>query len=254
MGESFYLWDTGSNESLCSYIDKKFFRSLKLAYNYLHISEFLQDSLEDADNENGRYVFYCEAIYTIIDQLMNLKIDFDSDDTEWIRRQIDSIERIIETNASKLNLVLKKIETDIGSIIILIPNNSLVEETLEYVENTNVQNYLIEYSSVRNNGNIERKEEILKLLATTVEGITKQEKYKNKFKQLCSNVDLLYNKLDLRHNVRVKDRRYYDRTISSREKWLDLVFRETLLVLNLENHYDDLNDVEALKQEIEKTA
>ena len=61
----------------------------------------------------------------------------------------------------------------------------------------------------------------------------------------------MYNKLDLRHNVDVKDKRYFEKTLSEREKWLDLVFRETLLVLNLPHHLSDTEEIEKLKQSIE---
>ena len=249
--EEEYLYDINGFESLYSYVNKVYFRQLPLSYNYIDISEFFSDALVDAKDEKEMYIFYCEAIYTIINQLINSKRRPNVKDVEWINRQISSIERIVKTNANKLNLVAKEIETDIGTVTTFIPNDAMLEKTLEEIEDSNIQNYLIEYASSRTNGNIKRKEELLKLLATTVEGITKQDKFKNKFKQLCSNADLLYNKLDLRHNIKVKDRRYYDETLSDREKWLDLTFRETLLVLNLDKHYDDLEAVEKLKQKIE---
>ena len=97
-----------------------------------------------------------------------------------------------------MNLVPKEIQTEIGVVTTFIPNDSLLEKTLEEVNDENIERYLIEYSSSRTNGNVNKKTEILKLLSSTVEGITKVERFRNKYKQLCRNTDLMYNKLDLR--------------------------------------------------------
>ena len=149
-----------------------------------------------------------------------------------------------------MNLTRKAIETEeFGTVMIIIPKDELLENVLQKPEFKDVRDYLIEYRSSYNDGNVKAKEELLKLLATHIEGITKQSKYREKNKRLFDDADFLYNNLNIRHNQGIKDIRFYNATLSNREYWLDLAYRETLLVLNSVIEYFDNDAIEKKKVE-----
>ena len=110
--ESHYFWETNTSETLYSYINKRHFRHLNLSYNFLSLSEYFRDALAEAEDDKEKYLFYCEAITTLIHQLIESNRRLDGHDLDWVNGQIKSIRRIISTNIGKLNLIEKEVKTE----------------------------------------------------------------------------------------------------------------------------------------------
>lgn len=231
------------SSTLFEYINHEEFRKLKLSYNYLCINDLLDDIVYTEENNRERYIYYCEFFLSLIKQA--------SSNSETYNEVVYDILKIIINNLDKLSLDFKYIDDDkLGKVAIIIPKNEILENVLNCSNNTTISDYLIEYGSSHNDGNISRKEELLKLLANSVEEITKNPNYKDYDKILFSDTNFLYNNLNLRHNQKVNDTRYYDVTYADREKWLDLTYRNTLLVLNTIVKKEDSLKVEKLKKTI----
>ena len=243
--EKRYYYDSWS--SLARFIDEHYFRRLELSTNYINLSAFLSDSKEGAMNITEGFIYYCEALLSVLFQFfLHLPRSHNRD----IDETVNSINKVIDYDLNKLSLTKKSIETEeFGKIITIIPKDELLENVLQEIKAEDVKEYLIEYRSSHNDGNVKAKEEILKLLATHVEGITKQKKYRDLNERLFKDADFLYNNLNIRHNQEVKDVRFYNATLADREDWLDLAYRETLLVFNSVIECADNDAIEKKKVE-----
>jgi len=210
----------------------------------------ISDSIKLIKSKNDKFIYYCEILLSIFYQtikkynyLSNLNFEQSSND----------ILKIINYDLDKMNLGQKSIEIDkMGKIVIIIPKDELLDQILKDNKDINVNDYLIEYKSSHNDGNVKRKEELLRLLSNHIEGITKDKNLKVVYKRLYENTDFLYNNLDLRHNVEVKDRRFYEKTLNNREKWLDMTYRQSLLVIATRTEQKDSALISKLKNEVEE--
>lgn len=242
--ERFY---SNYRSSLAQLIDCFYFRNLKLSTNYIDLASFLFDAKQDAKNDEEGFLYYCEALTSLLLQFFDR---FSRNRNQEIDKAVNSITKIINYDLDKMNLTKEVIKTEeFGEIIIIIPKDELLENLLQKPKFKDVRDYLIEYRSSHNDGNLKTKEELLKLLATHVEGITKQKKYRDLNERLFRDVDFLYNNLNIRHNQEVKDKRFYDATSANREYWLDLAYRETLLVFNSVIECSDNDAIEKKKVE-----
>lgn len=233
--------------TLAHLIDKYYFRKLKISANYINLESFLFDSKKSAKNNLEGFIYYCESLLSVLSQFIRV---LPENHNPEIDNAISSISKVISYDLDKMNLTKKSIELEeFGTIIIIIPKDELVENILQNSGNKDVRDYLIEYKSSHNDGNVKTKEELLKLLSTHVEGITKQSKYRKRNERLFIDTDFLYNNLNIRHNQEVKDKRFYEATFTNREFWLDLTFRETLLVLNSIIEYNDNDAIEKKKKD-----
>ena len=235
------------HSSLAYLIDTLYFRSLSLSTNYIDLASFLSDSKEGAKNTTEGFIYYCESLLSLLSQFA---FALPRNHNQEIDKTIASIIKIINYDLDKMSLTKEAIKTEeFGTVIIIIPKDELLENVLQKPKFKDVRDYLIEYKSSHNDGNVKAKEELLKLMATHVEGITKQAKYRDKNKRLFDDTDFLYNNLNIRHNQEVKDKRFYNATLSNREHWLDLAYRETLLVFNSVIEYSDNEAIEKKKNE-----
>ena len=236
----------GYSSSLADFIDDYYFRDLKISANYIDLKPFLSDSKQGAKSTTEGFIFYCETILTLLDQLSCALPYYHN---QAIDSTIATIIKIINYDLDKMNLTRESInKEEFGKVIIIIPKDELLESVLSNSKNQDVKEYLIEYKSSHNDGNVKAKEEILKLLATHVEGITKQKKYYDLNKRLFDDADFLFNNLNIRHNQEVKDIRFYNSTSKNREEWLDLAYRETLLVLNSVVEFEDTHKIKEKKK------
>ena len=160
--------------------------------------------------------------------------------------------RIINFDLTKLNLTYQIVQNELlGDIALIIPKNLVVDEPLKETKYKNIRPFLVEYMSKHNEGNIQKKENLLSSIDKEIEGITKNPKYKGLNDTLFDDTDFLYNNLNLRHNQEVKDVRFYNKTIANREEWLDLVYRNSILVLSCTKEYDDHLKIKSLKKEVD---
>lgn len=164
---------------------------------------------------------------------------------------VDNVNKLIKYDLNKLGLKIEKIEDEqMGTLAIIIPKDVLLDCVLNSVEEKNIQHHLIEFMSSHSEGDIKRKEEILILLSKYVEGITKDNDLKIVYNRLYDNTDFLYNNLDLRHNIKVKDKRFYNKTLDEREKRLDITYRYTLLVIATKTEDYDSKCITKLKKDV----
>lgn len=168
-----------------------------------------------------------------------------------MKEQTNEIYKVINSDLRKLNLTVKEIDDEeLGKLFLIVPNNEVLEKALENVDESNIQDYLIEYASSHNDGNVKRKEELLTLMQRYIEGITKDNNYKDLNKRLFENVDMLYNNLNLRHNQKVKDPRFFEATKNNREHWLDVLYDLSLLVINSKNEYKHNKEIMEEKRKV----
>ena len=241
---------TSYSEPFLDYLNDNIFRSLKIAGNYNDVFQFFLDVEDSAKDAAELFLFTCELILTLLYQADE---KFGLSKTMVFKNFLADVIRVIDYDLRKLNLTKKKIEhNEFGNIIVIIPNDELLEKTLEDISDRNIQDYLIEYSSSRCDGNIQRKEELLILMQKYVEGFTKNKdlSYKEFHKELFSNVDYLYNNLDLRHNKDVKDKSLYLETKDNREYWLDMLYRLSLYVINIPTEVKYAKQIKEVKRKI----
>lgn len=227
---------------LIEYIDYNVFRTTSLSTNYLSFYDLLEDVMKKAPSKSEKFINYCEIFLSIIYQ-------YGEDNNPKYTEKTSQVLQIINFDLRKLNLIQKNIINDeYGPLVIIIPNDTVLESALESVDDSNVQEYLIEYKSSHNNGNIKRKKELLKLISNYIEGITKSKTYRECNKRLFDDVDFLYNNLDLRHNPKIKDSGFFEKASLELEKWLDITYEESLLVIKSKSEYDNHINIEKLKK------
>ena len=195
------------------------------------------------------YIHYCETMLSILLQVAKNHLTGSSRDVDWLIAKIKEIKKFISIVLNKLNLVPKTFKNELGDLVIIVPNSVILEKALDIVNDETIEHYLIEYKATRTRGNLKRKEELLKLVANYIENITKNKQLKAFNHRLYSDADFLYNNLDLRHGVIAKDKTFFELTFNEREKWLDFLFEECLLVILSKNEANIHVEVEKLKRE-----
>ena len=104
--------------------------------------------------------------------------------------RMKTVIKVVNYDLDKMCLVSKTItDKNYGELVVFVPKDPLLEDVLQENEDENVRQHLIEYKSSRNDGKIEAKEELLRLLAVPVEGITKDKKIRGLNNRLFNNVD-----------------------------------------------------------------
>ena len=241
MFEKEYIEPHFCKTSLFEFINYYGFRNLPLSCNYIEIDALFTDIMKSAKNVTESFIFYCEL-------LLSIAYQFPIPDNPYYETKLEEIIKVIGYDLEKLNLVRKLINDDnYGPLYIIIPNDIILESALTIVDDSNIQNYLIEYKSSHNDGNKQRKTELLKLISNYIEGITKNKDYKEKYKSFFSDIDFLYNNLGLRHNQKVKNKLFLDSVSDSLEEWLDRLYRESLLAISLTIEFEDSKAISKLK-------
>ncbi len=242
-----YYWSEWG--TLLNYLNEKVFRDLPLSNNYTNLHLYISDLFKSAKDSSERFIFYCEFVLSLFEQSANrMKHTYAGSNME---KTINETVKIIDVDLKKLNLVRKMIADDeLGHVWLIVPNNATLEKALTKVDESNIQDYLIEYCSSHNDGNVGRKEELLILIQKYIEGITKNRAYKESNERLFDNVDMLFNNLDLRHNKDVNDPRYYEETKSNREHWLDMLYDLSLMVINSKEEYEHNKEIKDLKRKV----
>lgn len=207
-------------------------------------SKSIHEPLAFIKNESIEESFYdyCEFLLSLFFQLQ------DRIRNTTVIQTIRHIKKIIFTDLDLLNLEVKYIDTKQGEVAIIVVKDQLLEEVTDIVDSESIRDRLIEYRAKKNDGNVARKEEILKIVAEYVEGFLKDNSLKLMNTRLFDDTGFLYNNLNIRHNnTKVNETKYYEATKSNREKWLDYLYQEILLVIISVKEKKIHEDIEALK-------
>ena len=218
--------------SIAKYINEEFFRKLDLSTNYVS----LFDLLAEIENEELTICFteYSELVLSISAQLIN-KEYYSPSDKDSVEEQLSSIIKIIKFDLEKLNLEYRFITSDAGRVAIILPKDAFVESVLEDVEDQNISRGIVEYKSIRMEGNVDGKEKLLYSFGKYIEPLLKNDELKENNKRLFDDVTFMPNNFDLRHNNKdINEQKYYHATLKDREEWLDKLFVEILLVIKSE--------------------
>lgn len=218
--------------SIAAYIDSEFFRNLDLSSNYLSLFDILEE-IKHQSPVNA-FVEYSELILSLAAQLIS-KEYYSENDKSVITEKLANIIKIIDFDLDKLNLKYEFIENNAGKVAIIIPKDELLESTLEVINDGNISRKLIEYKSIKMDGNINGKEALLLSFSKYIEPLLKNKELKQMNPRLFDDVSFMLNNLDLRHNnINANERKYYQTTLKKREEWLDKLFIEILLVIKSE--------------------
>lgn len=234
----------GYNHSLREYIELNF-KNYKNRGTFINFNQ-LEDAIEKefkAEDTYHNYLFtYSEMLLDIFKDLIE---PFSNGITHtFLKKQYQTVIQQISNFLSASNHRIAEIEN--GSLII-IENNALASQTSEILSDTDPQNAvrILEYNHFSNNGNTDRKKEILLSLAYLLE--PKKDYLNNKLKDLYKksgnrNVLLvsalfeMFNKLQVRHN----DGKQYISTDNPQqlEYWYDNIYNTALTVIVSEEQAD----------------
>ena len=231
---------------IAKYINEVFFRKLDLSTNFVS----LFDLLTEIKNEESIKCFieYSELILSISAQLIN-KEYYSRSDKDSVEEQLLSIIKIIKYDLQKLNLEYQFITNDAGRVAIILPKDAFVESVLEDIGDQNISKGIIEYKSTKMEGNVDGKEKLLYSFGKYIEPLLKNDDLKEKNKRLFDDVSFMLNNFDLRHNNKnVNEQKYYHATLKDREKWLDKLFAEILLVIKSEKESDIHKELSILRK------
>lgn len=220
----------GHRLSTRDFIDNFCFRRMDLAKNSLSMSELFEDLPDKHEDYTAYFVELCEIILTILLQFGNFTVTFE-EDSDWLVSKICEIRKVINYDLEKMNLTPFEVKNELGTVIFIDPKDAKLEKALEIVNDQSIESYLIEYKALKTEGNVKRKEELLKLLCNYVENITKNPSLLSLNNRLYDDTNFLFNNLNLRHGVEVNDKTYYNATLSQREKWLDITFDESIAAI-----------------------
>lgn len=230
-GETYYFATfPGHRLSIRDFIDDFCFRKMDLAKNSLSMSELFEDLPDKYEDCAAYFVELCEIILSILLQFGSFAVPFE-DDSDWLVSKISEIRKVINYDLEKMNLAPFEVKNELGTVIFIDPKDSTLEKAIELVNDPSIESYLIEYKALKTEGNIKRKEELLKLLCNYVENITKNPSLLQLNSRLYDDTNFLFNNLNLRHGVEVNDKTYYNATLSQREKWLDITFDESIATI-----------------------
>ena len=219
-----------SYETTIDYIDKYCFGKMKLACNYLSLREIISE-IANLRKKEEQFIHLSELVLSIGEQIRLSLIPYSSE-RAFVDTQLTTASNLIRYDLSKLNLEAKIIKENLGDVVSIGPKNELLETVLNNINDISIENRLIRYNSSNTSGKINEKEEILCSIYSFVEGFIKDPQLYQMNKRLFENVDFLYNNLNMKHNNdKFNDTFFYGETLGQREKWLDNLFHDVLLVI-----------------------
>lgn len=199
------------------------------------------------DEVSNVFLSLCELILSIYKQINNVDNSL-SIREEPLSDALQEVVSFIEVDLNKLNLKYEYIDTDYGVVATILPKDPLLEEVINGDCEKDLQQLLVEYRSVKLEGDIKTKEELLTSIFKYVEPLLKDKDLKEKNKRLFDNTSFLFNNLHIRHNnADINEQKFYKKTLKEREKWLDDLFVCILLVLKSKEELQISNNIEKLK-------
>jgi len=222
------------------YIDTKYY----LRWKYRHTTISCKNIRAQCSIESNDFVYpneavflrFFEFVYNIIQFLM---VEYNSDYghiPEELPPIIDNIDRVLEI----INYTIEEIENEKYIIVVKNPSATAVAEMLENPK-------VIEYNHYLLKGDIQRKRDILKLLAAQFEEV-RPNLNKHAYGDLADDTGFLFNNLNIRHpNEKVKIFKQEEL-----ECWYDRTYDMFLLCILADHHIELKNDIKSLKTIIGK--
>ena len=242
--ETFHDYSIHWDVSTIYYLNYTVFRQLPLSTNYISLFDLLDDIREEDDRAG--FLAYSEMVLSLACQLLPGSISL-GDCEQQVNYSFKYAIKVIDYDLNKLSLKYEFIDTDAGKVAMIIPKDILLETVLDHADDDLSAN-LIRYKSLKMEGNVIGKEEILLSLSKAVEPILKDESLKSINERLFKDVGFMLNNFDLRHNNKESNvQKFYYATLPEREKWLDNLYFEILLVLNSKHESVIHKTIESLK-------
>lgn len=233
--------------SIATYINEVFFRKLDLSTNNISLFDLLSE-IGQMDPVNC-FIEYAELILSLSVQLID-KEYYSKNDKEAVEEQLLSIIKIIKYDLDKLNLDYQFVTNDAGRVAVILPKDALVESVLDDVDDQNISKGIVEYKSLRMEGNIDGKEKLLYSFGKFIEPLLKNAELREMNKRLFDDVSFMLNNFDLRHNNKdINEQKYYRATLLKRETWLDELFTDILLVIKSKKEAKIHKDLSNLKNQ-----
>lgn len=192
--------------------------------------------------DNNKYLLYFELVYNLL--ITNL----------------GNIEECLVENATKVITDIASLMDDLGYKIeeneegyIIVEKDALA--TAAAVKNPDVCKEIIEYKRFNMDGNLERKKEILVLLAGKIEGI--REKIEaTTYATFLSDINFMLNNIHIRHNNKEGTSMHQaiiEMSDAELESWYDKTYDMMLGLLVINDYLDDKEEIKKLKIRINKT-
>ena len=202
--------------------------------DFLDVIEF-EDLFKAAKADIESQLDFLELCYNLIYQVDNLITDQPSD---FIPYDDYSLARtIIDDCLDRLNYRSFIDESD--STVILVEKDTAVSAVVEIEEDQEIALDIIQYNHHTLKGNIKKKKSILIKLANELEASRTQLTSINK--SLATDVFMLFNNLDIRHNNAHDGSKNYQKVVAEMssdelENWYDELYQMVLLAkLELDN-------------------
>lgn len=227
-------------------INDIYFRKLPLSNNFIHFNDMWNDLI--CDEKSEMFIVVCELMLSIEKQLYLINSSIRYDEKSLCDKLVE-IRHLIEIDLDKLNLDYKFIKIEIGIVATIFPKDELLEVVVE-TSKTDLAQLLIKYKSLRMEGNVKGKEELLTSISKHIEPLLKDSQLKSNNRRLFDNVGFLLNNLNVRHNnIETNNVDFFNKTTKEREQWLDNLFLLVLLVIKSKEEMLISQNIDRLKSE-----
>ena len=185
-----------------------------------------------------KYFLYCEMLVNLVMNTCNLE-------DELVAGKIDEILFTIEAVLEKTGFELKRVNGE----IIVAEKNAVAIETADLVPE--LSDVIIEYNHYLLKGDLDRKKEILRRIADSLE--PKRREYESICKKEISDFFFMVNNFNLRHNnCDPSDKNKYFEPFaklpeSEQEKWYDTVYEQALAIVVLVDQRKRENQIKTMK-------
>ena len=227
-------------------VDGVYFRSLMVSSNYIHFKDMWEDLI--SGNESEFFINVCELFLSLQQQLCKYDTSLQYDERDLFNK-LGEMSDIIKIDLDRLNLKYSFIKSEIGIVATIFPKDALVEEVVGGSSSNDLTQLIIRYKSLRMEGNVKGKEELLSYMSKFVEPLLKDKALFDENKRLFDNASFLLNNLNIRHNnIEINNTDFYNKTMKNREKWLDDLFLLILLVFKAKEESRINSEVTAIKK------
>ncbi len=218
-------------ESVNTFIEHNFLK-WSMRGNYCSYEELREQLGFPSCKTNNRYLFafgvgmneyilYCEMI-------LNLISDLNMDVFQATRETVEIIRTTIDATISKIGFEIKTINGE----IMIVEQSAVAMHVVDIIPD--ISEAVIEYNHYLLKGNLQRKKELLRVVADCLEPKRKE------LDRICGGMSndffLLVNKMNIRHNNVVPNSKNYNETFANmdneaQEKWYDLIYEQGLALI-----------------------
>ncbi|WP_461752605.1 hypothetical protein [Methanocorpusculum sp.] len=196
------LWRVTESMSLEAYIQGIFLR-WKGRGTYIHPFD-LKQKMGIADIKKTVPNELQTTLY--LEYLLNMLRLYDREQVDSSTRNIrinveDDLYRALKENLSSIVSALNLTQVEkTPDVVILVPNDAAVVESVSHIDSTSVKMAVLEYNHISIRDNLTEKQKILHILAKDFESKKQMLTKSSEWQTLASDLGFLFNTLDIRHN------------------------------------------------------